>query len=249
MKRGLIAAVAVLCLPMLAHADHEWRRRPNGELVMVEKEVLQQKLSQVNTAISDAMGRARKSDKRLVTQLKDIRDDLQDMLDYLSTAPEVRQGDWRYADDRERDRDHDRDHDRDRDRDRRVVVVHRYDTPPGQPPQPMPPQPAPNQPPPPPQPVVYPMADAAFGGLMRAIATESFPNDRLRVLQQAAPANWFLVAQVQEILRQFAFPQDRLRAMRALKPRILDTANYYQLYASFEFPNDKQELKRILEQQ
>src|SRR5689334_14094263 len=163
MKRGLIAVVAVLCFPMLAHADREWRRRQNGELVMVEKEVLQQKLSQVNTALSDAMGRAKRGDRRLVMQLQDIRSDIQDMLDYLSSAPEIRQGDWHYSD-------------RDRDRDRKVVVVQ---MPQQMPPQQMPPQQMPPQqmpPPPPQQPVVYPMADAAFGGLMRAIATESFPN-------------------------------------------------------------------------
>jgi hypothetical protein len=111
-----------------------------------------------------------------------------------------------------------------------------------------PPPPVVVQPPPPAQPVVSPMPERAFRQLVGAISRESFSNDKLRVLEQAAPTNWFLVQQVQEILGQFEFPADRLKAVRVMRGRILDTNNYFQLYGAFEFPRDKEELRRILGQ-
>jgi hypothetical protein len=53
---------------------------------------------------------------------------------------------------------------------------------------------------------------------------------------------------VQQLLPLFNFPADRLKAMRMLRPRILDLDNGYQLYSAFEFSKDKEELKRILQQ-
>lgn len=103
-------------------------------------------------------------------------------------------------------------------------------------------------PPPAPQPVVYPIAQSALEELKSALRRESFPRDRLRVLDAASPVNWFLVPQAQEVLAMFEFPRDRLQAMRLLKPRILDVENFYRLYGSFEFPSDKAELKKILNQ-
>jgi uncharacterized protein DUF4476 len=123
---------------------------------------------------------------------------------------------------------------------------------PGGPPQQYPPyqQPPPVvvQPPPPAQPAVNPMPDRDFHQLLAAMQRESFANDKLRILEQAAPINWFVVQQVQQIFGLFEFPADRLKAARAMRGRILDTNNYYQLYGAFEFPRDKDELKRILGQ-
>ena len=101
---------------------------------------------------------------------------------------------------------------------------------------------------PPPQPVVYPIADPALQNLLTAIKKEPFSNDKLRVLQQAAPVNYFLVAQLQQVLVRFDFPKDKLQAMRVLKPRILNPEQSFQLYSSFSFSSDKEELRKILGQ-
>jgi uncharacterized protein DUF4476 len=120
--------------------------------------------------------------------------------------------------------------------------------PPGPPPYQQPPPPVVVQPPPPAQPAVNPMPEREFHQLMNAMQRESFANDKLRVFEQAAPINWFLVSQVQQVFGLFEFPADRLKAARAVRGRILDTNNMYQLYGAFEFPRDKEELKRILGQ-
>lgn len=102
-------------------------------------------------------------------------------------------------------------------------------------------------PPPPPRPVVQPIHPQGLQQLKGALARESFARDRLRVLESAAPANWFVVSQIQEVLAMFEFPKDRLRAMELLKPRMLDPQNGYHLYGSFDFPADKAKLKALLE--
>ncbi len=82
--------------------------------------------------------------------------------------------------------------------------------------------------------------------LVAAIRNEPFADDQLTVLEEAVPTQYFLVAQAQQLLRLFSFSRDRLKAMRLLRPRLLDMENGYKLYESFEFSNDKDELKRIL---
>jgi len=105
----------------------------------------------------------------------------------------------------------------------------------------------PQRPPqPPPQPAVQPITEALLRSLVVAVRNEPFAEDQLDVLAQAAPTQYFLVNQTQQLLRVFTFSKDRLKAMRLLRPRLLDMENSYLLYESFEFSNDKEELKRIL---
>lgn len=104
----------------------------------------------------------------------------------------------------------------------------------------------PPTPPPPPQPAVQPITEAMLRSLVLAVRNEPFAEDQLDVLAQAAPTQYFLVNQTQQLLRVFTFSKDRLKAMRLLRPRLLDMENSYKLYESFEFSNDKEELKRIL---
>jgi len=108
------------------------------------------------------------------------------------------------------------------------------------------PQRPPAPPPPPPQPAVQPITEAMLRSLVLAVRNEPFAEDQLDVLAQAAPTQYFLVNQTQQLLRVFTFSKDRLKAMRLLRPRLLDMENSYKLYESFEFSNDKEELKRIL---
>ncbi|HEX8820333.1 MAG TPA: DUF4476 domain-containing protein [Archangium sp.] len=104
----------------------------------------------------------------------------------------------------------------------------------------------PPAPQPPPQPAVQPITEAMLRSLVVAIRNEPFAEDQLDVLGEAAPTQYFLVSQAQQLLRLFTFSKDRLKAMRLLRPRLLDMENSFKLYESFEFSTDKEELKRIL---
>jgi hypothetical protein len=105
-------------------------------------------------------------------------------------------------------------------------------------------------PPPPPQPVpvpaVQPISEPQFQRLVNAIAKESFGDGKLRVLESAAPSQYFLVSQVQRILTKFSFGNDKLKAVRVLWPRVLDRENGYQLYQSFTFQGEKDQLREII---
>lgn len=99
---------------------------------------------------------------------------------------------------------------------------------------------------PPPPPVYQPIAEGKLQMIMKAMSREPFAEDKMNVLQDAVGGNYFLVGQVQQVLNQFQFSQDRLRAVSVLWSRVLDRDNGFQLYNSFQFSNDKAELKRIL---
>lgn len=108
--------------------------------------------------------------------------------------------------------------------------------------------PTPLPPPPPPVPVVRPMPDGQFKRMNEAMAKETFMEDKMRVLTLASNDNYFLISQVGHIITHFAFSQDKLTVVRALKPRIIDPENGYQLYSAFSFSSDKKRLQEILAQ-
>jgi hypothetical protein len=107
------------------------------------------------------------------------------------------------------------------------------------------PSPAP-QPQPPPPPQVYPISEDQLQRLVRAINKESFGDSKLRVLQAAAPTQYFLVPQVMKLLQRFSFGEDKLAAVRVLWPRVLDRENAYQLYQAFTFQGEKDQLRQII---
>jgi len=104
----------------------------------------------------------------------------------------------------------------------------------------------PPAPPAPPQPQVYPISEDQLQSLVRAINKESFGDGKLRVLESAAPSQYFLVPQVMKLLQKFSFGEDKLDAIRVLWPRVLDRENAYQLYQAFSFPSEKEQLREII---
>lgn len=229
MRNWTIAAAAVLFVATTASAQ-DYRRGPRDrdrreQTVAIQKREVQERLDKVNAMLSEAIGKSQ-GDRQLTRLLKAMRVELDGVRDHIAGAPVVSPAPSAP-----------------------VPVPAPQLTPPNVPPPgwntspSYPPQP----PPPPPDARVYPISDSNLKGLISAVDGESFGNDRLRVLGQAAPANWFLVAQVRQLLTRFDFPNDRLEAARLLKPRILDRENFFQLYASFDFAADKATLKEILE--
>ncbi|QSQ13759.1 DUF4476 domain-containing protein [Myxococcus landrumensis] len=108
--------------------------------------------------------------------------------------------------------------------------------------------PRPQPPPPPREPVIRPMSQNAFGKLDDAIARENFNDDKLRVLYAGIHNNNFLCSQVAALMERFNFTQDKLNALRALKPRIIDPENHFILSNSFKFSSDKKRAQEILSQ-
>lgn len=272
MRAVLIAVVAVLAVPAFAH-EHEHKK---GQPVVLDKTELEAHFDAINAQLTQALSKA-KRDKKLTAILREVRDELEDISGDVDDAQSPRdwwqakrsdaqysqympqRGDWDRpggADRRDGDGDRDRDHDRDRQPGDGYGQQQYGQN--GYPNQVPAQQPGygqggyANQTPPPQQQtaqqMVYPIEARALQNLLAAIDHESFPNDRLRIVTQASQTNYFICDQVKTILSKFTFPRDRLNAMRTLKPRLLDRENAYSLQASFEFPNDKAELQRILAQ-
>ena len=107
--------------------------------------------------------------------------------------------------------------------------------------------PEPVAPPPPPVKVEpQPMNPASFGRLLSTVKKQSFADEKLKVIRTAANANHFLTRQVTQLLGTFSFAEGKLKCVRALKPRILDSENLFQLYEAFTFDADKKKLKEII---
>jgi hypothetical protein len=104
--------------------------------------------------------------------------------------------------------------------------------------------------PPPPQPVpvpaVQPISENQLQQLLNAIAREKFGDGKVRVVETAAPSQYFTVPQVMRVLQKFSFGDDKLDAVRTLWPRVLDRDNGFQLYQSFNSQGDKDQLREII---
>ena len=90
------------------------------------------------------------------------------------------------------------------------------------------------------------ISDELFGPLAEEVASEAFADDRLSLLRDRAKTHGFTVAQVARLLTAFPYPLDRLRAAKLLWPRVVDRSNGAQLYDSFTFQSEKDELRAVL---
>lgn len=99
------------------------------------------------------------------------------------------------------------------------------------------------------EPSLEPMSNESFAALVKEIKKQSFGDDKLTILRQAAGTNYFVVDQVKKMLALFSFPDDKLEALKLLKERIIDTDNLFKIYSSFVHSSDKEAARRILEGQ
>ena len=101
-------------------------------------------------------------------------------------------------------------------------------------------------PPPLPRPRATPIDADTLHQLLQAIDAESFTENRLSVLKQAAGFHYFTIEQVARILPMFTFEEAKLEVLTLLRPRILDPQNGFKLDAQFFSSSAKQRAQRIL---
>lgn len=89
------------------------------------------------------------------------------------------------------------------------------------------------------------MDAASFNALLGAIRKESFGDDKLRVVQSAAAGGHFTIAQVGQIMDLFSFGEEKVNAVRALKPRVIDPQNAFQLQSKLSFSSEKEEVQQL----
>ena len=92
-----------------------------------------------------------------------------------------------------------------------------------------------------------PMADTDFARLLAALDVDAFAPRRLATLREAARHNPLTVHQLTQVVERFAFPTERLDAVRAVAPRLVDPEHAYELFTAFRFDEDRAEVRKILE--
>jgi hypothetical protein len=106
---------------------------------------------------------------------------------------------------------------------------------------PGPPLPGPGYvPPPPPS-----MPKASFESMIALLESTSFDSDRLQLIRTAAGRNRFTVEQAGQLLDCLEFSADRLAAVKALKPSLVDPENGHLLAKHFDFSSDKEKVAAI----
>ena len=89
------------------------------------------------------------------------------------------------------------------------------------------------------------MLDPAFQALKSTIKNQSFPDDKLGVLQQVV-SELFTVNQVSQLLNLYTFSSNKIDALQMLARRIIDRENDFLLMNAFVHSSDKEEARRIL---
>lgn len=209
--RRFAFAVMLFMVPLPALADHD--DDPRYAPAVVDRRDIAERLSNVDALIFDAMGRAR-GRPAAVQALRRAREQLAAIRAQVNGAPNPRE--WRRAL-----------RDPNRWLDGPVAEGPRYAPPPPG---------APVPPPPPAPPPILPISDASLAQLLSAIDQQPSSAGRLHVLQQAAPASYFLVGQVLVLLGRLTYAPDQVQAAHLLQPRVLDRENEYQLNRWLQAP-------------
>ncbi len=100
------------------------------------------------------------------------------------------------------------------------------------------------EPPPPPRPI----AQAELDKVLKTVDSQSFGEDKLRVLKLALAGKPVSVAQVKAVIGEFSFSSEKLEVVRMLNPTIVDRENRFQLLELFTFDSEKRELEGIISQ-
>ncbi len=86
------------------------------------------------------------------------------------------------------------------------------------------------------------MEAGAFSALKAAIDDASFSDDKINVIQAAAGANHFTIAQVGGIVDALDHSSDQVRAVEILRGKVIDPSNAFQLGSHFDFSSDKEKV-------
>ncbi len=90
------------------------------------------------------------------------------------------------------------------------------------------------------------MEPPAYAALRAQVTRTAFSSARLDVVKVAASSNTFTSAQAKGLIQAFSFSSGKLKALRALSPRIVDPRNSFVILDAFTFSSDKKKAAAIL---
>jgi hypothetical protein len=90
------------------------------------------------------------------------------------------------------------------------------------------------------------LSDADFAKLERSVRRAPFRDDKLRVVRHAARYHRFTSAQAYALARRMLFGDDKVDALVALHPRVVDPQNFHIAYRALNHSSDRRDLDKRL---
>ena len=90
-----------------------------------------------------------------------------------------------------------------------------------------------------------PMSATSLARLVTAVDDASFSSDRVGLIQGAASKNHFTCAQVVALLGPLSHSSDKLAAVEALAPKVVDPENAHEVEAAMDFSTDKAKVRAM----
>lgn len=91
------------------------------------------------------------------------------------------------------------------------------------------------------------MDAGAFGGLLASVQGASFSSDKLNIVKAAAGANHFTIAQVGKLMDACSHSSDKVKIAEALRARVVDPKNAFQLSNHLTFSSDKDKVMKLFQ--
>lgn len=90
------------------------------------------------------------------------------------------------------------------------------------------------------------MTTADFGALTVQVERASFASEKLGLIQAAAAANNFTVAQVTQLMQLAAFDDTRIEIAVTCAPRVIDGQRWFEVYGALSFSASRDALRKRL---
>ncbi|MBW2731444.1 MAG: DUF4476 domain-containing protein [Deltaproteobacteria bacterium] len=94
--------------------------------------------------------------------------------------------------------------------------------------------------------VRYAMRRAAFASLKSEVRRQSMDRNKVGVVEVAARRNYVTCEQARQLLQLLSFGRTKIKALRALAPRIVDRSNAHVILGVFSFSRDKRTASQLL---
>lgn len=94
--------------------------------------------------------------------------------------------------------------------------------------------------------VPKPIREEDLAVFLSTLDNAGFSDAKVEMVKEFGRSNWFTVAQVGKIVEKISFGDDKVDAILAIYPHIVDKENSYRLYEFVTFSDDRERLKQGL---
>lgn len=92
----------------------------------------------------------------------------------------------------------------------------------------------------------YPLSEDEFSRLYEIVKKNSFDDRKLNLIEVASIRSSYTCSQCAELIQLFSFSDNRLKALRLMEHRIVDTRDMHSILRLFSFSSEKEEATRII---